>query len=106
LPGAFEVKCSPAVGTGAPGEGEEAVQRSGPGGHQAAAAAQSHPGAADQRERHGENTSGAPGRKGETTDPLRRVHTSELIVLVCASLFDTISVFKEESVELKEGTSV
>lgn len=56
---------APAVGIGASGEGEEAVQRPGPGSHQAPAASQSHSGATDQRERHSENTTGAPGRKGE-----------------------------------------
>lgn len=60
-----------AVGTGAPGEREEAVQRSGPGGHQAPAATESRSGAADQREGHSENPAGAPGRKGETTAEAR-----------------------------------
>lgn len=57
-----------AVKTGAPREGEEVVQRPGPGSHQAPATSQSHSGAADQRERHSENTTGAPGRQGETSD--------------------------------------
>lgn len=61
-----------AVGTGAPGEGEEAVQRPGPGSHQAPAASQSHSGAADQREGHSEDTTGAPGRQGEATVIVRR----------------------------------
>lgn len=49
------------------GEGEEVVQRLRPGCHQAAAASQGQSGAADQRERDCEDTTGAPGRKGETT---------------------------------------
>lgn len=57
-----------AIGTGAPGEGEEVVQRPRPGSHQAPATSQSHSGAADQRERHSKNTTGAPGRQGETLD--------------------------------------
>lgn len=50
---------------GALGEGEEIVQRLRPGGHQAAAASQGQSGAADQRERDREDTTGAPGRAGE-----------------------------------------
>lgn len=49
------------------GEGEEVVQRPRPGCHQAAAASQGQSGAADQRERDCEDTTGAPGRKSETT---------------------------------------
>lgn len=49
------------------GEGEEAVQRFRPSCHQAAAASQGQSGAADQRERDCEDTTGAPGRKSETT---------------------------------------
>lgn len=52
---------------GALGEGEEVVQRLRPGCHQAAAASQGQSGAADQREGDCEDTTGAPGRKGETT---------------------------------------
>lgn len=55
-----------AVVTGASGEGKEAVQRPGPGCHQAPAASQSHSGATDQREGHSENTTRAPGRQGRT----------------------------------------
>lgn len=50
---------------GTVGEGEEVVQRLRPGCHQAAAASQGQSGAADQRERHCEDTTGAPGRKSE-----------------------------------------
>lgn len=64
----FEVIFPIAAGTGASGEGEEAVQRPGPGGHQAPAASQSHSGAADQRERDSENTTGSPGGQGEKAD--------------------------------------
>lgn len=53
--------------TGAPGEGEEAVQRPGPGCYQAPAASQSHSGAADQREGRSEDTTGTPGRQGKAT---------------------------------------
>lgn len=49
------------------GEGEEVVQRFRPGCHQAAAASQGQSGAADQREGDCEDTTGAPGRKSETT---------------------------------------
>lgn len=49
------------------GEGEEVVQRLGPGCHQAAAASQGQSGAADQREGDCEDTTGAPGRKSEAT---------------------------------------
>lgn len=57
------------VTTGAPGEGEEAFKRSGSGCHQAAAASQIQPGAADQRERDYENTAGRPAREGEMALP-------------------------------------
>lgn len=49
------------------GEGEEVVQRLRPGCYQAAAASQGQSGAAEQRESDCEDTTGAPGRKSETT---------------------------------------
>lgn len=49
------------------GEGEEVVQRLGPGCHKATAASQGQSGAADQRARDCEDTTGAPGRKSEPT---------------------------------------
>lgn len=49
------------------GEGEEVVQRLRPGRYQAAAASQGQSGAADQRESDCEDTTGAPGRKSEST---------------------------------------
>lgn len=55
---------------GALGEGEEVVQRLRPGCHQAAAASQGQSGAADQRERDCEDTTGAPGRKSKTFEAL------------------------------------
>ena len=101
----LQVKFAPAVATGAPGEGEEAVQRPGPGSHQAPAASQSHSGAADQRERHRENTSGAPGGQGGTKHTFLSSKYFRLLVYFNSNHV-LIYVIQGDYVELKEGTSV